>query len=223
MLDNLKKYKVILASNSPRRKELLAGLGVDYEVRTLPDVDESYPDTLQGADIPLYIAKEKADAYRNMLQPGELMITADTIVWLDGRVLGKPKDREDALCMLRDMSGRTHEVFTGVCITTTEWQRSFAAQTEVRFAELSEEEMTYYVDKFQPMDKAGAYGVQEWIGFIGVENISGSYYNIMGLPVQRLYKELVKVKYMGHITNCTLCSEGLLLAEMPINRAIERV
>ena len=194
MLDNLKKYKVILASNSPRRKELLAGLGVDYEVRTLPDVDESYPDTLQGADIPLYIAKEKADANRNMVQPGELMITADTIVWLDGRVLGKPKDREDALCMLRDMSGRTHEVFTGVCITTTEWQRSFAAQTEVRFAELSEEEMTYYVDKFQSMDKAGAYGVQEWIGFIGVENISGSYYNIMGLPVQRLYKELVKVK-----------------------------
>lgn len=193
MLDNLKKYKVILASNSPRRKELLAGLGVDYEVRTLPDVDESYPDTLQGADIPLYIAKEKADAYRNILQPGELMITADTIVWLDGRVLGKPKDREDALCMLRDMSGRTHEVFTGVCITTTEWQRSFAAQTEVRFAELSEEEITYYVDKFQPMDKAGAYGVQEWSGFIGVENISGSYYNIMGLPVQRLYKELVKV------------------------------
>lgn len=193
MLDNLKKYKVILASNSPRRKELLAGLGVDYEVRTLPDVDESYPDTLQGADIPLYIAKEKADAYRNMLQPGELMITADTIVWLDGRVLGKPKDREDALCMLWDMSGRTHEVFTGVCITTTEWQRSFAAQTEVRFAELSEEEITYYVDKFRPMDKAGAYGVQEWIGFIGVENISGSYYNIMGLPVQRLYKELVKV------------------------------
>ena len=193
MLDNLKKYKVILASNSPRRKELLAGLGVDYEVRTLPDVDESYPDTLQGADIPLYKKKKKADAYRNMLQPGELMITADTIVWLDGRVLGKPKDREDALCMLRDMSGRTHEVFTGVCITTTEWQRSFAAQTEVRFAELSEEEITYYVDKFQPMDKAGAYGVQEWIGFIGVENISGSYYNIMGLPVQRLYKELVKV------------------------------
>lgn len=193
MLDNLKKYKVILASNSPRRKELLAGLGVDYEVRTLPDVDESYPDTLQGADIPLYIAKEKADAYRNMLQPGELMITADTIVWLDGRVLGKPKDREDALCMLRDTSGRTHEVFTGVCITTTEWQHSFAAQTEVRFAELSEEEITYYVDKFRPMDKAGAYGVQEWIGFIGVENISGSYYNIMGLPVQRLYKEFVKV------------------------------
>jgi septum formation protein len=193
VLDNLKKYKVILASNSPRRKELLAGLGVDYEVRTLPDVDESYPETLQGADIPLYIAKEKADAYVAMMQPGELMITADTIVWLDGKVLGKPRDREDALQMLRTMSGRTHEVFTGVCITTTDWQRSFTAQTEVRFATLSEEEIAYYVDNFQPMDKAGAYGVQEWIGFIGVENISGSYYNIMGLPVQKLYRELLKV------------------------------
>ena len=193
MLDNLKKYKVILASNSPRRKELLAGLGVDYEVRTLPDVDDSYPETLQGADIPLYIAKEKADAYVAMMQPGELMITADTIVWLDGKVLGKPRDREDALQMLRTMSGRTHEVFTGVCITTTDWQRSFTAQTEVRFATLSEEEIAYYVDNFQPMDKAGAYGVQEWIGFIGVENISGSYYNIMGLPVQKLYRELLKV------------------------------
>ena len=193
MLDNLKKYKVILASNSPRRKELLAGLGVDYEVRTLPEVDESYPETLQGADIPLYIAKEKADAYVAMMQPGELMITADTIVWLDGQVLGKPVDHEDALRMLRTMSGRSHEVFTGVCITTTEWQRSFTAQTEVRFATLSEDEITYYVDKFQPMDKAGAYGVQEWIGFIGVENISGSYYNIMGLPVQKLYRELLKV------------------------------
>lgn len=193
LLDNLKKYKVILASNSPRRKELLAGLGVEYEVRTLPDVDESYPDTLQGADIPLHISKEKADAYREMLHPGELMITADTIVWLDGRVLGKPRDREDAVRMLRDMSGRVHEVFTGVCITTTEWQRSFAAATEVRFAELTEDEIVYYVDRYQPMDKAGAYGVQEWIGFIGVENISGSYYNIMGLPVQRLYRELLKV------------------------------
>lgn len=192
-MDNLKKYEVILASNSPRRKELLAGLGVDYEVRTLPDVDESYPETLQGADIPLYIAKEKADAYVAMMQPGELMITADTIVWLDGKVLGKPQDREDALQMLRTMSGRTHEVFTGVCITTTDWQRSFTAQTEVRFATLSEEEIAYYVDNFQPMDKAGAYGVQEWIGFIGVENISGSYYNIMGLPVQKLYRELLKV------------------------------
>lgn len=193
MLDNLEKYKVILASGSPRRRELMAGLGVNYEVRILPDVDESYPDTLQGEEIPLYIAKEKADAYIPMMQPDELIITADTIVWLDGEVLGKPLDREDALQMLRTMSGRTHEVFTGVCITTTDWQRSFTAQTEVRFATLSEDEIIYYVDNFKPMDKAGAYGVQEWIGFIGVENISGSYYNIMGLPVQKLYRELLKV------------------------------
>ncbi|EIY30526.1 Maf-like protein [Bacteroides cellulosilyticus] len=193
MLDNLEKYKVILASGSPRRRELMAGLGVNYEVRILPDVDESYPDTLQGEEIPLYIAKEKADAYIPMMQPDELIITADTIVWLDGEVLGKPRDREDALQMLRTMSGRTHEVFTGVCITTTDWQRSFTAQTEVRFATLSEDEIIYYVDNFKPMDKAGAYGVQEWIGFIGVENISGSYYNIMGLPVQKLYRELLKV------------------------------
>lgn len=193
MLDNLEKYKVILASGSPRRRELMAGLGVNYEVRMLPDVDESYPDTLQGEEIPLYIAKEKADAYIPMMQPDELIITADTIVWLDGKVLGKPRDREDALQMLRIMSGRTHEVFTGVCITTTDWQRSFTAQTEVRFATLSEDEIIYYVDNFKPMDKAGAYGVQEWIGFIGVENISGSYYNIMGLPVQRLYRELLRV------------------------------
>lgn len=193
MLENLEKYKVILASGSPRRRELMAGLGVNYEVRMLPDVDESYPDTLQGEEIPLYIAKEKADAYIPMMQPDELIITADTIVWLDGKVLGKPRDREDALQMLRTMSGRTHEVFTGVCITTTDWQRSFTAQTEVRFATLSEDEIIYYVDNFKPMDKAGAYGVQEWIGFIGVENISGSYYNIMGLPVQRLYRELLRV------------------------------
>lgn len=153
MLDNLEKYKVILASGSPRRRELMAGLGVNYEVRILPDVDESYPDTLQGEEIPLYIAKEKADAYIPMMQPDELIITADTIVWLDGKVLGKPRDREDALQMLRTMSGRTHEVFTGVCITTTDWQRSFTAQTEVRFATLSEDEIIYYVDNFKPMDK----------------------------------------------------------------------
>lgn len=193
MLDNLKKYKVILASNSPRRKDLLAGLGVEYEVRTMPDVDESYPSTLKGADIPLYISQEKANAYRSMLQSDELMITADTIVWLEGEVLGKPADRAEAISMLQRMSGRTHEVYTGVSITTTEWQRSFAVQTEVKFATLTNEEIVYYVDRFQPMDKAGAYGVQEWIGFIGVEHIEGNYFNIMGLPVQRLYKELKEI------------------------------
>ncbi len=190
MLSNLKKYRIILASNSPRRRELLSGLGVEYEVRVLPDVDESYPDDLKGGDIPLYIAKKKADSYLSLLQSDELMITADTVVWLEGNILGKPQDKSDAKRMLRAMSGKVHEVFTAVCMTTTEQQRSFVAQTEVRFATLEEEEIEYYVEKFLPMDKAGAYGVQEWIGYIGVEHITGSYYNIMGLPVQKLYKVL---------------------------------
>lgn len=192
MLDNLKKYRLILASNSPRRKELLAGLGLEYEVRTLPDVDESYPETLQGGDIPLFISKIKADAYKTLLQPDELMITADTIVWMDGMVLGKPRNRFGAIEMLRQLSGHTHQVFTGVTITTATRQHSFSVGTEVCFANLTDEEIVYYVDTYQPMDKAGAYGVQEWIGYIGVENISGSYFNVMGLPVQRLYTELKK-------------------------------
>lgn len=190
MLDNLKKYQIILASNSPRRKELMSGLGVDYVVKTLPDVDESYPDSLQGGDIPEFIACKKAGAYRSILQPGELLITADTIVWLDGKVLGKPQGREGAVEMLRALSGKKHQVFTGVCLTTTEWQKSFTAASDVLFDELSDEEITYYVDRYQPMDKAGAYGVQEWIGYIGVHSISGSFYNIMGLPIQKLYKVL---------------------------------
>ena len=193
MLENLDKYQIILASNSPRRKELMSGLGVDYVVRTLPDVDESYPETLRGADIPLYISREKADAYRDMMHPDELMITADTIVWLDGKVLGKPEGREGAVEMLRSLSGKSHQVFTGVCLTTTEWQKSFTAASDVEFDALSEEEIQYYVDKYQPMDKAGAYGVQEWIGYIGVKSISGSFYNIMGLPIQKLYGELKKL------------------------------
>ena len=146
MLDNLKKYQIILASNSPRRKELMSGLGVDYVVRTLPDVDESYPDTLVGAEIPEYIAREKAGAYRTMMQPGELLITADTIVWLDGKVLGKPEGREGAIEMLRALSGKSHQVFTGVCLTTTEWQKSFTASSEVLFDVLSEDEILYMGD-----------------------------------------------------------------------------
>ena len=197
MLDNLNNYQIILASNSPRRKELLTGLGVAYDIRTLPDIDESYPGTLQKGEIPLYIAREKAEAYRPMLRTAELMITADTIVWLGGRVLGKPKDEEEARQMLRDLSGKTHEVYTGVCLTTVSWQHIFYAQTEVRFAKLNEEEIAYYVETYRPMDKAGAYGVQEWIGYIGVENIAGSYFNIMGLPVQRLYRELRKVPVLS--------------------------
>ena len=193
MLDNLKKFNIVLASNSPRRKELMSGLGVDYVVKTLPDVDESYPDTLQGEEIPAYISREKAEAYQSMIEPDELLITADTIVWMNGEVLGKPKDREDAIRMLRKLSGASHQVITGVCLTTKGWQNSFTVTTDVTFAVLSEEEIVYYVDKYSPMDKAGASGVQEWIGFIGVESISGSYYNVMGLPVQKLYRELIKL------------------------------
>ena len=193
MLGNLDKYQIILASNSPRRKELMSGLGVDYVVRTLPDVDESYPADLAGAAIPEYISRKKAYAYRSIMQPGELLITADTIVWLDGKVLGKPEGREGAVEMLRSLSGKSHQVFTGVCLTTTEWQKSFTAASDVEFDVLSEEEIRYYVDKYQPMDKAGAYGVQEWIGYIGVKSISGSFYNIMGLPIQKLYGELKKL------------------------------
>ena len=193
MLDNLKKFNIVLASNSPRRKELMSGLGVDYVVKTLPDVDESYPDTLQGEEIPAYTSREKAEAYQSMIEPDELLITADTIVWMNGEVLGKPKDREDAIRMLRKLSGASHQVITGVCLTTKGWQNSFTVTTDVTFAVLSEEEIVYYVDKYSPMDKAGAYGVQEWIGFIGVESISGSYYNVMGLPVQKLYRELIKL------------------------------
>lgn len=190
MLDNLKEYKIILASNSPRRKELLGGLGITYEVKTLPDIDESYPEDLDAEEIPLHIARNKADAYRSMMQPNELIVTADTIVWLDGMVLGKPKDEADACRMLRCLSGKTHQVVTGVCLTTLEKQKCFATVTDVTFAELTEEEINHYVSQYRPLDKAGAYGIQEWIGYIGVQNISGSYFNVVGLPIQRLYTEL---------------------------------
>lgn len=193
MLNNLNAYQLILASNSPRRRELLSGLGVDYQVRTLPDIDESYPDGLKGEEIPLYIARAKADAYRTQLKDNELIITADTIVWLDGMVLGKPVDRDDAVRILHLLSGKTHQVMTGVCLTAVAFQRSFATTSSVTFATLSAAEIAYYVDKYQPMDKAGAYGIQEWIGFVGVESIEGSFYNVMGLPIQRLYRELMGV------------------------------
>lgn len=193
MLENLNKYKIILASNSPRRKELLSGLGVDYEVKTLPDVDESYPNGLSGEEIAKHIARGKAEAYRSLIKADELVITADTIVWLDGTVMGKPKDEEEAKDMLMRLSGKTHQVITGVCLTIASMQKTFATVTDVTFAILTDEEVDYYVTRYQPMDKAGSYGVQEWIGFVGVENLSGSYFNVMGLPIQRLYTELKKL------------------------------
>lgn len=189
MLD-LSGYNIILASNSPRRKELLSGLGFDYQVKTLPDIDESYPNHLHGEDIAIYIAQEKASAYANYMREDTLLITADTIVLLDGKVYGKPHDEAEAVQILCDLSGRTHEVITGVCITTKEKQKAFAVSSEVRFATLESDEVEFYVKKYKPFDKAGAYGIQEWIGYVAVEYISGSYFNIMGLPIQRLYQEL---------------------------------
>lgn len=188
------KYKLILASNSPRRKELLAGLGLPFEVRVLSGIDESYPDAIPVGDVALHIAGLKADAYRTTMAPDEIIITADTVVIVGDEILGKPVDEADAHRMLRLLSGRTHQVTTGVCIVAKEWERRFAVTTDVTFKTLSDEEIRYYVDTFKPFDKAGAYGIQEWIGYIGVTALQGSYYNVMGLPIQRIYeaiKELI--------------------------------
>ena len=184
--------KIILASASPRRKELLAGLDLDFEVRLLPGIDESYPDDLPTTKISEYIAREKAAAYTGEIGDGELLLTADTIVVVDDEVLGKPSDEDDARRMLHMISGRTHQVITGVCLATRDETRSFSVETDVTFKTLSDSEIDYYIKQYRPFDKAGAYGIQEWIGYIGVESIRGSYFNVMGLPVQRIYNEIKK-------------------------------
>lgn len=183
-------YRLILASNSPRRKELLSGIDIGYEVRTLPDIDESYGDDLSPEQVAEFLAGKKASAYMSQLKEDELLITADTIVLLDGKVYGKPTDNAGAKEMLRELSGQTHRVITGVCLTSLTKQVTFSEVTRVTFADLSEEEIAYYVEKYSPMDKAGAYGVQEWIGYVAVKKIEGSYFNVMGLPIHRLYEEL---------------------------------
>lgn len=185
----IKDYRIILGSNSPRRKELLAGLDLPFEVKVIPGLEEHYPEELPPEEIPVFLARQKAAAYLP-LPEGTLLVTADTIVWNRGEVTGKPKDRQDAIRMLSSLAGHEHHVITGVCLTTQERQKSFSSVSAVRFAPLSEEEITYYVDKYKPFDKAGAYGIQEWIGYVAVEGIEGSFYNVMGLPVQRLYREL---------------------------------
>ena len=186
----LENYHIILASNSPRRRQLLSGLDIDFEVKVLPDIEENYPDNLATPDIPVYIATEKAAAYKDLMSEHDLIITADTVVVLGDEVLGKPVSLDDAKRMLRELSGQTHQVITGVCLMTCHRQRSFAVTTDVTFKALTEAEISYYVEKYQPLDKAGAYGIQEWIGYIGVTSLSGSYFNVMGLPVQRIYNEL---------------------------------
>lgn len=183
-------YNIILASNSPRRKELLSGIDVQYQLRTFSEVDETYPDDLPKKSIPEYLAKKKAAASFNEIQPDELLITADTIVLLDDEVLGKPRDYDEIKSMLQRLSGKTHLVITGVCLTSSKKQVSFSDTTKVTFAQLSNEEIDYYAVNYNPTDKAGAYGIQEWIGFVGVESLEGSYFNVMGLPIRRVYEAI---------------------------------
>ena len=205
------KYKIILASNSPRRRELLAGLDLNFEVKVLNGIDESYPDDLDAYQVAEFIAQKKAEAYRSLLNEEEssaeenLILTADTVVIAPaaneqndqegkGIILGKPKTADDAVRMLRMLSGKTHHVVTGVCLTTKEEQRHFSVTTEVSFKELTDWEINYYISHYKPFDKAGAYGIQEWIGYIGCTGLNGSYFNVMGLPVQRIYEEMLKMQ-----------------------------
>ena len=205
------KYKIILASNSPRRRELLAGLDVNFEVKVLNGIDESYPDDLDAYQVAEFIAQKKAEAYRSLLNEEEssaeesLILTADTVVIAPaadeqndqegkGIILGKPKTADDAVRMLRMLSGKTHHVVTGVCLTTKDGQRHFSVTTEVSFKEFTDWEINYYISHYRPFDKAGAYGIQEWIGYIGCTGLNGSYFNVMGLPVQRIYEEMLKMQ-----------------------------
>lgn len=190
MLENLNKYEIVLASNSPRRKELLQRMGVNFKVRTLFGIDESYPDSLRGEDIVCYISRNKAKAYQSSMAPNELLITADTIVYVDGEVMGKPKNAEQAKEMLHKLSGKPHQVITGVTIVTAKRTENFGVTSQVKFTNITDEEINFYVDNYLPFDKAGAYGIQEWIGIVAVEKIKGSYFNVVGLPVQRLYQKL---------------------------------
>lgn len=190
MLDNLKGKKIVLASGSPRRKELLAGLELDFTVRLVEGIDESYPAGLSMEKIPEYISQRKADAYASTLADDEIVLTADTIVWHDGCVLGKPHDEDEAVRMLMSLSGKSHQVVTGVTVLA-KWRReTFSCVTDVTFDDLTEDEVRHYVTTYRPLDKAGAYGIQEYIGYIGVTSLRGSYFNVKGLPVQRLYKVL---------------------------------
>lgn len=193
MLDNLEKYEIILASNSPRRRELLSNLGITFSPFVIFGIDESYPADLKGEDVALFVAERKAAAYKEHLRDNRLIITADTIVSTPEGVLGKPKNEEEAREMLRIISGREHSVTTAFTLNTTECHISQAVTTIVKFAPLTDEMIDYYIRRFLPFDKAGAYGIQEWIGLAAVESINGSYSNVVGLPAQQLYEALSKL------------------------------
>lgn len=185
------KYNYILASKSPRRSQLLHSLGIEFEVKT-KEVNEIYPDNLSKEDIPVFLAELKAKPFLADLRKNDLLITADTIVWHDGKVLGKPKDKAGATKMLHQLSGKEHQVISGVCLTSHDKSKSFYAISNVQFKNLTNEEIKYYISEYKPFDKAGAYGIQEWIGSIGITHIEGSFYNVMGLPIQKLYEEIQK-------------------------------
>lgn len=190
--ERLSKYNIILASKSPRRHQFLKELDIPFTIQ-LKEIEEVYPKELQGTEITDYLANLKSQPFTNSLKENDLLITSDTIVWLDNKALGKPKDKNDAIRILQEISGKKHQVITSVSIKAKHFQIIFNDTTNVYFKELTVDEIEYYVDNHQPFDKAGSYGIQEWIGFIGIERIEGSYFNVMGLPVQKLYKELMKL------------------------------
>jgi septum formation protein len=191
--DKLKDYKIILASGSPRRQQFFRDMDLDFEIR-LKDVEEIYPPNLTEEDITDYLAVLKSDAFDGELAENEILITSDTIVWHENKALGKPKDHEDAFAMLQSMSDKTHKVITSVCFKTKDKTEVISETTKVTFHALSDDEIQYYLDHYQPFDKAGSYGIQEWIGFIGVAKIEGSYPNVMGLPVDKVYQYLCNLK-----------------------------
>lgn len=184
-------YNYILASKSPRRQELLHELGVSFSIEIL-DVDESYPESLYREEIPVFLAEQKAKPFSGKLAEDDLLITADTIVWLKGEVFGKPTDKREAIEILQKLSDNEHQVISGVCLTSAQKQKSFFSVSNVRFKKLSDSEINFYIDEYKPYDKAGAYGIQEWIGYIGITHIEGSFFNVMGLPVQQLYTEILR-------------------------------
>ena len=187
------KYKLILASGSPRRQQFFKDFDFDFEIR-IKDVDEVYPIELQSTEITTYLAELKASAFEGELKENELLITSDTLVWINNCAVGKPKNYEDAYAMLQNLSNKTHEVITSVCFKTKNKTETFSEITKVTFAALSNEEITYYLDKYKPFDKAGAYGIQDWIGLIGISKIEGSYTNVVGLPTAKVFNYLKKLK-----------------------------
>lgn len=191
--DILNGWELLLASASPRRRELVGNLHLPCSVAKPIEVDESYPGTMRPEEVPAYLSRKKAHAYLSSMAHNQILLTADTVVINRGEVVSKPRDINEAASMLRRLSGHAHKVVTGVTLATTRSQQTFAEETIVEFAELTDREIAYYVDNFRPLDKAGAYGIQEWIGYIGVSGIRGDFYNVMGLPLRALYENLVKI------------------------------